>query len=180
MRITKVFDPLKIAFLASVIFFFIKGYGSYLYGSPPETGVWSVVCALSLLCFIGRSRYLRYLHMGIKKIDKLSGKAFENYLMAQFKHMGYRVFQTEESHDYGADILLKKRGESIVVQAKRYDRNVGLAAVQEAVGAVAYYGADRAMVVTNSGFTKSARNLARQNDVDLWDREELMKRFMIK
>lgn len=180
MNFIKAFDPLKYAFLASVIFFYLKGYGSYHSGSPQETGAWAVICAVCLLCLIKRFRYVRYLHMRMKKVDKLSGKAFESYLIAQFKHMGYRVFQTEDSHDYGADLLLKKRGESIVVQAKRYDRNVGLSAVQEAVGAVAYYGADRAMVVTNSGFTKSAKNLARQNDVELWDREEIKKRFLIR
>ena len=70
----------------------------------------------------------------------------------------------------GADLILRRRGEKIVVQAKRYEKNVGIAAVQEAVGSVAYYDADRAMVVTNSGFTKSARNLARQNEVELWGR----------
>ena len=81
---------------------------------------------------------------------------------------------------YGADLIVRKRGEKIVVQAKRYEKNVGIAAVQEAVGSVAYYDADRAMVVTNSGFTKSARNLARQNDVELWGRYDIQKKFKIR
>ena len=87
---------------------------------------------------------------------------------------------TDYSHDYGADLIVKKRGEKIVVQAKRYEKNVGIAAVQEAVGSVAYYDADRAMVVTNSNFTKSARNLAKQNEVELWGREEIQKKFRIR
>ena len=87
---------------------------------------------------------------------------------------------TESSHDYGADLVVKKRGEKIVVQAKRYEKNVGIAAVQEAVGSIAYYDADRAMVVTNSGFTQSARNLARQNDVELWGRYDIQEKFKIR
>ena len=116
----------------------------------------------------------------MKKVDKLSGRAFEKYLRIQFRHLGYRVKLTESSHDYGADLVVKKRGEKIVVQAKRYEKNVGIAAVQEAVGSIAYYDADRAMVVTNSGFTQSARNLARQNDVELWGRYDIQEKFKIR
>ena len=78
-------------------------------------------------------------------------------------------------------ILFFANGEKkIVVQAKRYERNVGIAAVQEVVGSIAYYKADRAMVVTNSNFTKSARDLAKRNEVELWGRKEMQKKFHIK
>ena len=56
----------------------------------------------------------------------------------------------------------------------------GIAAVQEVVGSIAYYKADRAMVVTNSNFTKSARDLAKRNEVELWGRKEMQKKFHIK
>ena len=61
-----------------------------------------------------------------------------------------------------------------------FRRNVGIAAVQEVVGSIAYYKADRAMVVTNSNFTKSARDLAKRNEVELWGRKEMQKKFHIK
>ena len=82
-----------------------------------------------------------------ENIDKLNGRAFERYLTVQFRHLGYHVTLTSYSHDYGADLVLRKWGKKIVVQAKRYERNVGIAAVQEVVGSIAYYKADRAMVV---------------------------------
>lgn len=174
------FDILIYVFPAVMAFSYYKGYSCYVSRKPAETGFWSLCCAVFLVLFIRRFCYLRYLHMKISRIDRLSGKAFEQYLAAQFRHQGYKVAETEASHDYGADLLLKKRREKIVVQAKRYDKNVGLAAVQEAAGAVAYYKADKAMVVTNSRFTRSARKLARQNDVDLWGREEIIERFGIR
>lgn len=172
-------DILEYVFLAVAVFAYYKGFQSYQAAWPGPTGAWAVLSAFCMVSFVRRFRYVHYLHMSLARLDELSGKAFEQYLEAQFKHMGYRVERTDDSYDYGADLLLKKRGETIVVQAKRYDRNVGLSAVQEALGAVAYYGADRAMVVTNSGFTKSARNLARMNEVELWDRGDLIKRFSI-
>ena len=88
--------------------------------------------------------------------------------------------ETQEGVPYGADLVLRKWGKKIVVQAKRYERNVGIAAVQEVVGSIAYYKADRAMVVTNSNFTKSARDLAKRNEVELWGRKEMQKKFHIK
>ena len=115
-----------------------------------------------------------------QNIDKLNGRAFERYLTVQFRHLGYHVTLTSYSHDYGADLVLRKWGKKIVVQAKRYERNVGIAAVQEVVGSIAYYKADRAMVVTNSNFTKSARDLAKRNEVELWGRKEMQKKFHIK
>ncbi len=56
--------------------------------------------------------------------------------------------------------------------------NVGIAAVQEVVGSIAYYKADRAMVVTNSNFTKSARDLAKRNEVELWEEKKCRKNFI--
>lgn len=57
---------------------------------------------------------------------------------------------------------------------------MGIAAVQEVVGSIAYYKADRAMVVTNSNFTKSARDLAKRNEVELWGRKEMQKKISYK
>ena len=174
------FDLAAWIWLLCSVFSLYKGYQYYL----AREGTGAVGCALAASCALiplaGRIRSLYYLHLSFKKIDRMSGAAFERYLSQQFRSMGYRVRFTESSHDYGADLVLIKRRERIVVQAKRYEKNVGIAAVQEVVGSIAFYEADRAMVVTNSGFTKSAWSLARQNEVELWDREEIRKRFHIK
>lgn len=159
---------------------YIRGYMLYLVGERRVCFGYALLCGSLILWILRRLAAGRYLRMKMKKVDKLSGRAFEEYLKVQFKNLGYRVVLTEFSHDYGADLILKKRGEKIVVQAKRYGKNVGIAAVQEVVGAIAYYNADRAMVVTNSGFTKSARNLAKQNDVELWGRYDIQKKFKIR
>ena len=162
------------------IYTYAKGYQFFTVGSGTTCVGYTMVCAMLLILLIRRLLSRRYLHMSMRKVDRLSGRAFEKYLRAQFRHLGYRVTLTDLSHDYGADLILRRHGEKIVVQAKRYEKNVGIAAVQEAVGSVAYYDADRAMVVTNSGFTKSARNLARQNEVELWGRYDIQKKFRIR
>ena len=60
-----------------------------------------------------------------------------------------------------------------VVLAKRYTEAVSNAAVQEVVASKAHYGCQHAIVVTNSTFTASARELAASNGVALWDRQKL-------
>ncbi|PAX53210.1 restriction endonuclease [Brunnivagina elsteri] len=121
----------------------------------------------------------RILNSGIREVDEMSGKEFEKLLSLLFKNAGYQVKLTPGSQDYGADLVLYKDGEKIVVQAKRYKNPVSVKAVQEIVSAVKYYNADKAMVITNNRFTGNAYNLARSNSVELWDRNKLID-FMIK
>lgn len=114
------------------------------------------------------------LHFTIKKIDKMSGIEFENYLKICFENLGFKVRTTKTSGDYGADLILQKKNYYIAVQAKRYHGNIGVKAVQEVIGSMAYYNVQKGLVVTNSHYTKNAENLAYANDVILWDRDVLL------
>ncbi len=122
----------------------------------------------------------KYLKSPLSEIDVMYGEEFEKYLKYHFEKMGYKVKLTPKSNDYGADLILKKDGDKIVVQAKRWSESVGNTAVQEVVAAKAYYKANRAMVVTNSYFTSNARNLAHVNNVELWDRSNIVKNLGIE
>ncbi len=115
----------------------------------------------------------RYRNVAMESIDRMDGEEFEEWLACLFESKGYKVELTRKSHDYGADLIITKRGIRTAVQAKRYNSNVGCSAVQEIIGARAYYGADRCLVVTNSYFTKNAEVLAKANGVELWNREKL-------
>jgi len=109
----------------------------------------------------------------LRSIDAMDGTQFEEFLAVLFMHLGYRVEHVGMSHDFGADLVLTSSRQRIVVQAKRYSGNVGISAVQEALGAVHYYRGTRGMVVASSGFTESARELAARSGVELWDRQRL-------
>lgn len=111
---------------------------------------------------------------GIAELDKLGGEDFEKYLELLFRKLDYKVMRTPYQGDYGADLVLQKDGVQTVVQAKRYDRSVGVKAIQEAVAAKEYYKANQAMVVTNSYYSQQAKKLAAANQVELWDRDKLV------
>jgi restriction system protein len=111
---------------------------------------------------------------GIREIDRMDGKRFEEYLEFLFRKLDYRVQRTPYLGDYGADLVIEKEGLRTVIQAKRSRHRVGIKAVQEAAAAQGYYGCTAAMVVTNSAFTPAAVRLARANGVLLGDREWLI------
>lgn len=144
-------------------------------GYPSQTKQGAV---LLVTCFIAIAIPLVFYHIkeqrvrrsGIRRVDAMSGDEFERYLADIFLRAGFKVEQTGAGADYGADLLIKRDGQLLVVQAKRYSGAVGVSAVQQASAARSHYDAQGAMVATNSRFTRQARNLARTNDVQLWDR----------
>lgn len=138
-------------------------------------GITVFFCGLllvSLIVNVFREQKLR--KSGILDVDKMSGRKFEEYLKALLKAKGYYVQLTPASGDYGADLILSAKGKKIIVQAKRYKKNVGVKAVQEIASAKSHYKADECWVVTNSFFTEQARKLANSNQVRLIDRKHLM------
>lgn len=140
--------------------------------------VLTIAVFISVLILIGMKRVERLKRSGIAEIDKMEGVQFENYLGHLFRFHGYGAEVTKAAGDYGADLVLKKNGSKIVVQAKRYKNNVGLKAVQEVQGAKAYYRASEAWVVTNSDYTTQAYNLAKSNGVRLINRDELIEMIL--
>ena len=109
----------------------------------------------------------------IYDIDRLTGVQFEEIMESLLNANGYSdAHVTGKAGDQGGDILTYDDDEKLIIQAKNYslDRKVTNSAVQEVLGAIAYYGADKGIVVTNSFFTSSAIELAEVNNITLWDR----------
>ena len=104
---------------------------------------------------------------------ELDGHQFEAYLKKLFEALNYTVIRTKLSGDQGADLVLSIDNEKTVVQVKKYNGDVSNKAIQEVVAAKNYYKADKALVVTNSFFTKGAIDLALANKVELWDGKKL-------
>ncbi len=107
----------------------------------------------------------------LENIDQMNGYEFEDFMKKVYEKLGYSVDQTPLSGDQGADLILKKPEEKIVVQLKRYKGKIGNKAVQEVFSAKSFYDASKAIVITNSRFTQSAIALANEIGVDLIDRD---------
>lgn len=110
----------------------------------------------------------------MEQIDAMEGIAFENYMKKLLEHMGYSSVQTTATTgDQGVDLLARKGMSKYAIQCKRYKNSVGNKAVQEVFSGAFFYKCDKCIVVTNSHFTASAKELAKANKVELWDRDKL-------
>lgn len=111
----------------------------------------------------------------ISQVDRMTGEQFEMYCKELFEKQGYKVSTTKRSGDFGADLILEKNRNKIIVQVKRFKNNVGVSAIQEVVSALPVYRGQEAWVITNSYFTSSAIQLARANNVRLLNRDDLLR-----
>ncbi|WP_235284297.1 restriction endonuclease [Methanosarcina sp. 1.H.A.2.2] len=115
----------------------------------------------------------------LAQIDGMGGYEFEVFMEHVCEQLGYSVYRTKSSGDQGADLILTSKNRTkTAVQIKRYSGKVSNGAVQEVVASKGFYKCTEGMVVTNSYFTNSAKQLAEANDIDLIDRDGLIK--MIK
>lgn len=115
---------------------------------------------------------------GIEEIDKMSGTDFEMFLTSLFSKLGYEVEHIGRTGDLGADLIIKMDGIKIAVQAKKYKENVGPDAVREVNTVLKPRNCILGMVVTNSYFTDEAKYLAKENNVTLWDRNDLVNNIL--
>jgi restriction system protein len=150
------------------------GWNAFMSFVPSLVATAALLVLIAVAGIVIRMHRDRVFHRAtLSSVDAMDGTQFEEFLAVLFVHLGYRIQHVGMSHDFGADLVLTSPRQRIVVQAKRYSGNVGIGAVQEALGAVQYYRGMRGMVVASSGFTESARELAARSGVELWDRQRL-------
>lgn len=107
---------------------------------------------------------------------EISGAEYESKIASLINEKtSWTATLTKASGDQGADILVSKSQILIAIQVKYHSAKVGNSAVQEAFSARKYYGADLALVISNSGFTKAASDLAEETGVKLLSDRELME-----
>ena len=109
------------------------------------------------------------------QVDNMTGLEFEKYVVKLLKSQGYKYVRLTEKYDLGVDIIAEKDGIRWGIQVKRYSGLVKADAVRQAVTALRRYRCDRAMVITNSSFSQTAKELASSNDCVLLGRDILMK-----
>lgn len=111
------------------------------------------------------------LSMGSSGFDPSSiptnGFEFEDWVASNLSKFGWNAKSTKGSGDQGVDVIATKNGIKVGVQCKLYSSNVGNKAVQEINAGRTFFKLDKVAVLTNAGYTKSARELAETCDVSL-------------
>ena len=140
---------------------------------------WSLAIALAVMLTINAVVWTverrRHELSNVAETDSLSGREFERWLEDFFQRLGFQVERTPYQGDFGADLIITWNGIRTAVQAKSGHFNAGVSAVQQAAAARAFYGCERAMVVTNQYFTAPAIVLAEANGVVMRSRDDLAR-----
>ena len=110
------------------------------------------------------------------QFDYMDGHSFEYFCADVLRQNGYSdVKVTQGSGDQGVDILAERDNIKYAIQCKHYSQPVGNKAVQEIYTGMRFYHCHVGIIMTNNYFTQSAKDLAKENGIVLWDREYLLK-----
>lgn len=148
-----------------------------------ETGkaiFWGAVLLVLLARGLWRRRFRRRLARRafppMSVVDRMNDKNFEHLCADLLTVNGFcDVEVTGKAGDQGVDIIARRGVRRYAVQCKRYSGKVDNGAVQEVYTGARIYGRDTAAVITNSTFTRGAKEAARKCGVKLWDRETMQK-----
>jgi HJR/Mrr/RecB family endonuclease len=106
----------------------------------------------------------------------MTGLEFEHFLERVFRLRGYReVYRTRASCDQGVDLIVGDGRERVAIRVKLHQGPVGNDAVQQVFAGMVHYGCQRCAVITNSGFTLAAIELAASTNCRLIDGQGLRR-----
>lgn len=134
----------------------------------------TIIYTLQLLAKLYRLAHRIITNHRLSDVDTMDGLVFEKYVANLLKQQGYSNISLTEQYDYGVDIIANRDGICWGIQVKRYSGLVKADAVRQVVTGLRVYGCDRAMVITNSTYSRVALELARSNGCELIDRSGLM------
>jgi restriction system protein len=112
---------------------------------------------------------------GVRFDPSMSPVEYERFCALRFTEAGWTACSTKASGDQGADIICEANEKRLVVQCKLYSGSVGNESVQQVIAAREFEFADKAAVVSNAPFTRSARALAATAGVLLLHHDEIGK-----
>jgi len=118
-----------------------------------------------------------------KKINESykKGIRFENHCLKILKQHGWEVKETPNTGDQGVDLIASMNDLRICIQCKDHEKAIGNKAVQEISACKLFWKGTHAIIVSKSGFTKSAHQLAKSNKVKLINEYQLkdLEKFVV-
>lgn len=105
---------------------------------------------------------------------QLTPEQYEQFCATILLNNGWNARLTKKTGDFGADIVADKEEHKLVIQCKQWSKSVGIKAVQEVHTALTHYNGNKAIVVTTTGYTQAARELAKSTGVSLLSHSDLI------
>ena len=106
-------------------------------------------------------------------INYTKGLKFEIFCQQQLKLQGWEVKRTPISGDQGVDLIASIDNLRLCIQCKDHQKAIGNKAVQEVYAGMKYWLGTHAILISKTGFTKSAQKLALSSKVILINEFEI-------
>ena len=176
-------SAIVIIVVAAVLIMYSQGWSSTAIFNTIAVGLLSIiVIRIFYLPIVGafhvisrsiQKQRLKRIARSNLPVDTMTWAEFEYFVADWLRDRGYTDVRLTEHYDLGVDIIAKKDGTTWGVQVKHYRGLVGIEAVRQVVVALKKYKCDRAMVVTNSVFSRPAIEIAKSQDCVLIDGSKL-------
>ncbi|MBU3958158.1 MAG: restriction endonuclease [Nanoarchaeota archaeon] len=110
---------------------------------------------------------------------------FEQFIAKLFRKMGYHATVTRKTGDYGIDVIAKKDDDIVAIQVKKnsHGNNVSDIVVQNTLGGMWKYKANKAIIITTSDFTTMAHEQAKEAPIELWNKRtlhQMVKKYFVE
>ncbi len=113
-----------------------------------------------------------------EQLLELSPVEFEEMVAELFRALGHQARRTGKSGDHGVDVIVKTRkGNTWIVQCKRWRRPVGENVVRDFYGTLEHEKAHGGLLIAVSGFSRAAQEWARGKPIRLMSGEEFISRW---
>lgn len=156
-----------------------EGYFSDKLSYPAEeflennSTTWAEICKQNCLIFPTKVEDLLASKLKKANMSFKTPREYELYCAEQFVKAGWVASATQATADQGVDVMASKNSRTLAAQCKRFARAVGNKAVQEVVAGMKYYNCKEGVVIAPNGYTKSAMQLAKSNNVKLIHHDEI-------
>ena len=142
-------------------------------GTLGAVGVLVIWGAAEFKKFLDRQRLDK--QSGIDSVRRLTWSEFEELAAEAYRRKGYAVERTGGAGDGGVDVILRRDGQTTMVQCKRWRAwTVGVKVVRELRGVMASEGAERGIVVSCGEFSSEAAAFAEDNGIDVVSGDDLV------
>lgn len=137
-------------------------------------GILAFIIAVGLLVYATRySIHQKEKWSDILNIDQLTSDQFRAYFKSLLEAKEYNIKKTEPTEHFGPLLLANVKDEKVIIKnVIAYDK-VGIEELEEMPSAKEYFNTDEMLVVTNSYFSRAARNFAQENGITLFNRDEV-------
>ena len=106
---------------------------------------------------------------------ELSGSQFEAAIELLFRSKGHSIQRVGGSNDGGVDLVLIREDGLCAIQCKAHKKAASPNFIREIIGTVQAKGFQSGMVICLGGFTSAAKALAADNNILLWDIDDVVK-----